>query len=287
MKTRPFATALAFAAACVSPAAAQWGGIAGTVTLDPSLEIPAAATLELDAKATDRAYCVQNGAPPNEKAVVNAKNRGVKNVFVYLKEVAPDAIHPSFPQSKADVQKADEADFLKANGVSWDAVVDAVAAGKADAAKLKANASIDQVRCVFVPHAMFMREGQKLLVKNSEPVSHNFNISSFEPKNTSNQTMPPKSVLVRELAAENAVIGAECNVHGWMKMHLMVLSHPYCAITDADGNYKLPNVKAGKHKLVFRHCDGMYLAGKAGIEVVVEEGKDAAAAGVMKKLPAQ
>ena len=274
----PRFSALSFvgAAAFASSAAAQWGNIAGKVTLDPSLAAPPAATLDVPAAHQDRVYCLGKGPLADEKLVVNPQNRGIKNVFVYLKEIQPGDIHSSYPQDKAAVAIADEAAFLKANGVSWEAVVDAAANGKADVSKLQAHAMIDQVQCVFVPHALFVREGQKLLVKNPEPVSHNTNVQGFEAANCFNQTMQMKSVLVKELVKENGVVSVQCNVHGWMQMHLMVLDHPYCAVTDENGVFALPKVKAGTHKLVVRNCDGlMFERGKA---IVVTEGQETAVA---------
>ena len=43
----------------------------------------------------------------------------------------------------------------------------------------------------------------------------------------------------------------KCDVHPWMKAWIMVADHPYFAITDENGNFKIENVPAGEYEIVF------------------------------------
>ena len=47
----------------------------------------------------------------------------------------------------------------------------------------------------------------------------------------------------------------KCDVHPWMKSWVVVLDHPYWAVTDKDGNYSinLDSLEAGTYDLCFWH----------------------------------
>lgn len=60
-----------------------------------------------------------------------------------------------------------------------------------------------------------------------------------------------------------------------MNAKIQVFDHPYFAITDGEGNFKIPKVPAGKWHIWYSHESG-YLggaAGKFGYEVTIEGGK--------------
>ncbi|HEU5395979.1 MAG TPA: carboxypeptidase-like regulatory domain-containing protein, partial [Verrucomicrobiae bacterium] len=44
-----------------------------------------------------------------------------------------------------------------------------------------------------------------------------------------------------------------CSIHENMHCIVLVRENPYFAVTDADGNYKIPNVPAGTYKLEAWH----------------------------------
>ncbi len=37
-------------------------------------------------------------------------------------------------------------------------------------------------------------------------------------------------------------ITLKCKIHGWMSAYLWCFDHPYAAVTDKDGNFKIENV---------------------------------------------
>jgi hypothetical protein len=235
---------------------AGWATITGKVTWakgDLPTNPPVNMTGNPDAK-----HCSAKGEIASEEIVVDPTTKAVKNVFVYIKK-KPKKFHPSYPATDDDVKKADEAAFEKANGFKYEDAAAALAGGKITCEKLTGPAVLDQVSCRYVPHALAIRQGQKLLVKNPEPVNHNVNVTAFEDSNKQNVNMPPKSIQLVDLTAETSVIPVVCNVHGWMKMSIMVLDHPYFAVTGADGTFTLKNVPPGEHTLVIRNADGKYI----------------------------
>ena len=41
-----------------------------------------------------------------------------------------------------------------------------------------------------------------------------------------------------------------CDIHSHMSAFILVFSHPFFAVTDADGRYRIDNVPPGTYKLV-------------------------------------
>lgn len=247
---------------------AEWGSIVGRVLWGKD-ELPTG-KIEIPANNADIKHCSKDGAPPDETFIVDPATKGVANVFVYLRK-APK-IHPGYPATKEDVAKADEAAFAKANGgITYGEAIAALASNKVTVEKLTGPAVMDQVNCRYTPHALGLREGQKLLVKNPEPVNHNVNVISFADDNKGNNNMPPKTIQILNLVADAQPVGFECNVHGWMKAYILVVDHPYFAVTGKDGSFALKNVPTGELDIAIRNSNGIYV--QRLLKVTVEPGK--------------
>ena len=114
-------------------------------------------------------------------------------------------------------------------------------------------AVIDQDGCLYSPRVLGVMVGQKLEIKNSDPLLHNikavptanrgFNISQPTQGMTSTRTFNTKEVMVP----------LECNVHGWMNAFVGVLDHPYFATTDADGRFSIQGLPAGTYEVEAWH----------------------------------
>ena len=113
--------------------------------------------------------------------------------------------------------------------------------------------------CRFEPHVVICQVGDTLKVTNPDPVGHNANLKFFE--NTAQNFMIPakqeKSVLLEK--AEPALIPVECNIHPWMKANILVVDHPFAAVSDDDGNLEIKGLPAGD-KIIFRasHDSGTF-----------------------------
>lgn len=199
----------------------------------------------------DQDYCLKEGPIPDESIVVDPETKGLGNVFVYL--VKPKGIHESYPQDKKATAEADAKKFAELNGgleFTADALSAAVAENKVAVKDLKAPNLMDQIFCRYVPHALAVREGQKILVLNHEAVAHNVKVDGNSGKNNANQNMPPNTFQIFEWQPESGALNIECSIHGWMKMLAMTFDHPYFAVTAKDGSFELKNVPAGANSLV-------------------------------------
>ena len=224
-------TLVAFGSSAAVAEDANWVTIRGKVNLS-DLKLKALAKPAILIVNTDKEHCLAKGPLTAEDLIVNPKNGGVKNVWVYLKPAdgdtfAPAAIHPALANAKPKV------------------IV------------------IDQPCCQFIPRVFAARTGDTLLIKNSSPVPHNTNFNSDDL--SFNQTIAAGGEYkpVKALTAQKSPARYACNIHPWMKGMVMIFDHPYYAVTDADGRYEIKDAPAGAIRVFYRHEGGFHM-GKDG-----------------------
>lgn len=224
-------TLVAFGSSAAVAEDANWVTIRGKVNLS-DLKLKALAKPAILVVNTDKEHCLSKGPLTAEDLIVNPKNGGVKNVWVYLKPAvgdtfAPKDIHPALANAKPK------------------------------------ELVIDQPCCQFVPRAFAARTGDTLLIKNSSPVPHNTNFNSDDL--SFNQTIAAGGEYkpVKALTAQKSPALYACNIHPWMKGMVMIFDHPYYAVTDADGKYEIKDAPAGAIRVFYRH-EGGYHMGKDG-----------------------
>jgi hypothetical protein len=123
-------------------------------------------------------------------------------------------------------------------------------------AQLSEPVALDNNGCSFKPHVTLVRVGQSLVVKNSDPTGHNTNINVF----AFNQTIPAKSETPLKVARDTPLpMPVVCNIHPFMKGHLLSQKHPYMAVSGDDGTFEIKNIPAGKHEFQFWHEAPGYL----------------------------
>ena len=143
---------------------------------------------------------------------------------------------------------------------------------------------MDQKNCQYVPYITAVQTGQKLLVKNSDPVPHNVHPTpSKESGNKeSNLFQGPKSKdLEYTFAKPEMFMRVSCNIHQWMVAYVSVMDHPYYSISARDGTFKIANVPPGTYTVEAYHRK----AGKATQKVTVAN--DTAKADFSLEVPAE
>jgi hypothetical protein len=195
----------------------NWGTVKGRVVYAGDA-LPEPKKLDVN---KDQDHCLSKGPLYSEELVVNKQNKGVRWAYVWLipeegEKFPKDRIHP-------DLQKVPDKPV-----------------------------EIDQPCCMFVPHAVALREGQVLLAKNSAPIPHNFHWIGHPLKNPGNNVqMTPKSTLpIDNLKADRYPVKVNCDIHGWMSAWVRVFDHPYFAITDEDGKFEIKKAPAGNFRMV-------------------------------------
>jgi plastocyanin len=173
----------------------------------------------------DRGLCLVDGKPPLDDNIIVGDAGQLKDVFVMMYLGRGDdepTYHPSFEETK------------------------------------KKSVTIDNVKCRFEPHALFVRPGQKVTLKNSDNVGHNCHITTFN--NEHNINLPPNGSVKLIMTESDKIPGeVKCDVHKWMDGVILVRDNPYVAITDADGKFKIENIPAGNWKFQFWHKKTGYM----------------------------
>jgi plastocyanin len=135
-------------------------------------------------------------------------------------------------------------------------------------------AVLDQRGCEYSPQILAVQTGQKIQVKNSDPVLHNIhdlpNPDSGN-KEENRAQMPNGPELSFAFDKPEDFLKFKCDVHPWMFAWVSIFDHPYFAISGKDGTFKISNVPAGKYTLKAAHRK----AGVATQEIEVKEGEPA------------
>lgn len=196
--------------------AEDWTTLSGQIVVTG--DVPEAATLDI---TRDEEFCGAHGLV-DESLIVNPKNRGLKNVVVWLSSKKPVPVHPSFPKSPEPAQ-------------------------------------LDNKNCTFQPRIVKLRTNQILQSTNADPVAHN--VAVYARRNQPfSIVVPEDKPLERSFDREELLpIRVDCSIHAWMRAHLIITEHPYSAITDEAGNFKIPNLPQGEWEFRFWHERPGYL----------------------------
>jgi plastocyanin len=180
---------------------------------------PQAAVLDIE---RDAEVCGNHGLV-DESLIVNEKTGGIRYVAIWLDSKKPVPVHPEL------AAKADKPPVL------------------------------DNLNCRFEPHMLAVQTGQKLLLKNSDPVVHNAAV--YVRRTTPfNEVIPQGQTVDKTFSKpETQPTRVDCSIHAWMKAWFIITDHPYVAITDEDGNFELQNVPAGEWNFRFWHERPGYL----------------------------
>ncbi len=108
---------------------------------------------------------------------------------------------------------------------------------------------LDQKGCRYDPHILGMMAGQKLLLRNSDPHPHCTHALPFSNKEFNIGL--PKQGQEAEKTFENpeVMIRIKDSVDVWMSAWVGVLSHPFFAVTGADGSFEIRGLPPGTYTL--------------------------------------
>jgi len=159
----------------------------------------------------------------------------------------------------------------KTNGLR-DAVV-WIEGMKAPARKPPRKAVMDQRAFAFVPHVLAIEAGQEVEFLNSDGANHGVLASSSEPRNAFNLVTPPAGSRTHRFVSCRGPVRLGCPIHASMAAWIFVFDHPFFAVTDAQGKFRLPPLPPGKYRLEVRHPTGEMRRTR---ELIVEAGKPTA-----------
>jgi hypothetical protein len=114
-------------------------------------------------------------------------------------------------------------------------------------------AVLDQAGCMYRPRVQGVRVGQKMLVKNGDPVTHN--VRSFPSLNKAFNFGQPPDIEPRERVFDRAEreIEVQCDFHLWMHAYIFVMEHPFFSVSNDDGTWTIEGLPPGEYGLEIWH----------------------------------
>jgi hypothetical protein len=220
--------------------AAGTGSVAGQFVLEGDVPKLAPLVKQGDATVKNAEVCAKQSVP-DDSLVVDESTKGIANIFIYLQK--PPAGMPSeLKESKDKIVK------------------------------------FDQENCRFVPHALILRTDQSIEILSGDPISHNTHVYPIR-QDGKNQVLAPNdrsgNVKWEFTMPEKMPTTVKCDIHSWMEARWLIIDHPYAAITDKEGRFKIENVPAGEHNFMIWHerAGWVFGASKRSIPVAVEADK--------------
>ena len=194
----------------------RYGTIKGRVVLKG--DIPTLKPLFLKGQAPKDVEVCSATDVPDERLIVDPKTKGVKNVFAYIYKMRENQVHPDMKEPReSDVELVFE-------------------------------------RCRIQPRVLCIRVGQRLVLNNKDQVAHNPH-DGFLRNHAWGCLLAPnvKSCETRFLSRESLPAPVTCDFHPWMWSNVLVLDHPYMAISKAEGSFEIPKVPYVVHSLRIWH----------------------------------
>jgi plastocyanin len=185
---------------------------------------------------------------------VEVADGGVISGMVKFVGTAPK-LEPIAVNKNRDVcgeRKPSEALVVGPNGGVKGSVVliEGVTRGK----KSKGDVVVDNHKCLFVSHVSAAMAGDRVRVKNSDPILHNTHGFLGKPT-VFNLALPNKEQMIditRRLTKPGAV-RVLCDAHPHMSGWLVVHDSPYVAVTDDHGAFRIDGVPPGTWKVTMWH----------------------------------
>ncbi|MCA9042968.1 MAG: carboxypeptidase regulatory-like domain-containing protein [Planctomycetaceae bacterium] len=181
----------------------------------------------LPPRAAAETLCPANDVP-DDSLVVDRETGGLRYVAVYLRK-RPTHIHPELVQSAPN--------------------------------------AVDQVirDCRFVPHMLCLQTHQRLHISSLDPTAHSIRYAAFA--NVLPGALPGESSEFVLPEPERLPVRASCDFHQYMCGWWIVTDHPYAAVTDAEGRFRIRNLPVGEHEFTIWHERTGYLEKTLKIEI--------------------
>jgi len=183
------------------------GSITGKVTFDG--EPPVRTPIKMAADPN----CKPGPEAMSETTIVSA-DKGLKNVFVYVKDGLGNAVYETPTKSIL----------------------------------------LDQVGCRYEPHVFGVFVGQPVEIKNSDPTLHNVHaIPKSNAEFNFGQQNDKAPAFTKMFDKPEIGVSFRCDVHGWMRAYANVVTNPFFAVTKDDGSFEIKGLPAGTYTIEAWH----------------------------------
>jgi plastocyanin len=114
---------------------------------------------------------------------------------------------------------------------------------------------LDQEGCTYRPHVFGVMVGQPLEIRNSDPLLHNVHAlpKRNKPFNFAQPVQGMTNTYQFDTPEYSPPITIKCDVHPWMRTYCAVMPHPFFAVTNSQGQYKIQGLPPGTYTVKVWH----------------------------------
>ena len=112
---------------------------------------------------------------------------------------------------------------------------------------------LDQRGCRYSPRVFGMRAGQALWILNSDSTMHNVHAAPRRNPAFNVGMTAAANKITRRFDRPEVMIPLNCNVHPWMSAYAGVLDHPFFAVTNTQGRFRLGPLPPGDYEITAWH----------------------------------
>jgi hypothetical protein len=131
-----------------------------------------------------------------------------------------------------------------------------------------ARQHLDQKNCRYNPHIMLVPQNGNIQIKSSDPVLHTVHMTGAA---SNNVPFPLQNQFIPIALRQKGVVNLKCNAgHVWMNAEIFVVKHPYYAVTDEHGIFRLTDVPPGEYEIEAWHEGWRILAEEKVLDVAAQ-----------------
>src|ERR1700740_314475 len=132
----------------------------------------------------------------------------------------------------------------------------------------EAREHLDQRNCRYVPHILLIPQGGNLQAKSSDPVLHTVHMTGAA---SNNIPFPMQNQAIPINLPRAGVVELKCNAgHVWMNAEILIVKHPYYAVTDEHGFFKLSDVPPGEYEIEAWHEGWQNMSEESVLDVAAQ-----------------
>ena len=105
---------------------------------------------------------------------------------------------------------------------------------------------LDQQGCTYQPHVLLVPVKTPVQILNNDGILHNIHTYSTKNRQVNLAQLPITKRLKKAFKVPEKVL-VRCDLHGWMHSWIVVVEHPYHAVTDAQGKFTIPDIPPGTY----------------------------------------